>query len=750
MRSDLLARAICLALAVPALATAQSNATPQTTAAVGASGAVAHELDTITVTATRTEQAIGDVPASVDVIDREQMDRQLARDLKDLFRYTPGVSVTSQFGRFGIGDIRIRGLGGNRVRIETDGIPVSDAFAIGSYSNANRNFVDMDTLKRVEVVRGPASALYGSDALGGVVSFVTKDPADYLAPGKNAYFGFKLGYQSDWQGLFGGATAAFGGERWSGMAVVSHRQGQESENQGDDRSRGAARTAANPQSRDGRSLLSKLVFAADAQQQLTLTVEGNEDRSQTDVLHMLGFQPFTGATTSLLTGDDLQTRTRVSVQHELFDLDSVIADSLTWRAYRQDSETTQDTVEERVTAGSAPQRREREFNFDQRVYGLEAEAHKSFVIGSTEHLLTWGVEASRAELAQKRDGRVIDLSNGQTSNVMMPDVYPVRDFPRSRVNNAALFVQDEISLADGKWTLLPGLRVDYYALRPQLDPIFAEDNPGLVPADITETNVSPKLGVVWKFARDWSGYASYARGFRSPPYNDVNVGFTNLQFGYAAIPNPDLRPETSDGVELGLRYAGDASWFGVAGFYNRYDDFIESFVLVSMPPQTPLMLFQSQNIAEAEIYGLELKAGVELGEWSSALQGWSLRGAASWQYGQDLTAERPLHSVDPARASIGLVFDGEDWGMSLHGRFAAGKRRMAEPDTFASPGYGVLDLLAHWDFAPGATINAGVFNLTDRKYWDWADVPGVPASSAVLDRYTRPGRNFGVSVAVSW
>src|SRR5690606_23340937 len=100
---------------------------------------VSNRLDAITVTATRTEHAVEDVPGSVSVIEREQMDRELARDLKDLFRYEPGVSVTTSYGRFGIGDIRIRGLSGNRVRMETDGIAIADAFAIGSFSNANRS-----------------------------------------------------------------------------------------------------------------------------------------------------------------------------------------------------------------------------------------------------------------------------------------------------------------------------------------------------------------------------------------------------------------------------------------------------------------------------------------------------------------------------------------------------------------------------------------------------------------------------------
>src|SRR5690606_18816911 len=148
--------------------------------------------------------------------------------------------------------------------ILTDGVPVPDAFEIGSFSNANRNFVDLGTLKRVEVVRGPSSSLYGSDALGGVVSFVTRDPSDYLQPGGDAYLGFKLGAESGWNGLFAGATAAFGGERWSGLVAVGHRQGRETDSMGENDVAGAARTTPNPQDRDGRSVLAKLVFEPDA------------------------------------------------------------------------------------------------------------------------------------------------------------------------------------------------------------------------------------------------------------------------------------------------------------------------------------------------------------------------------------------------------------------------------------------------------------------------------------------------------
>ncbi|NZA28147.1 TonB-dependent hemoglobin/transferrin/lactoferrin family receptor [Luteimonas sp. SJ-92] len=707
------------------------------------------EFDRVVVTATRTERAIADVPNTVDVIERERMDELLVRDLKDLFRYEPGITVTQSFGRFGIGDIRIRGLGGNRVRILVDGIPVSDAFEIGSFSNANRNFVDLDTLKRVEVVRGPGSALYGSDALGGVVSFVSKDPSDYLEAGRDAHFGFKLGAESDWDGLFGGATAAFGGDRWSGLVAVGHRQGRELENQGEDDSAGAARTRPNPQDRNGRSLLSKLVFAPSTDQRFRLTVEGNEDRADTDVLTQRGFQALTGATNTLVLADDRQTRARVAFAHEIDALGSAFADALDWQVYRQDSETTQDTLEERVTAAGVPERRERSFNFDQRAYGAQANFVKGFVTGAVQHDLAWGLDVSRTETRQKRDGRVTDLVTGASTNMMLPDVFPVRDFPVSRTTTAALYLQDEIAFADGTFRLVPALRVDRYELDPEIDGIFAEDNPGVEVVGLSETEVLPKLGAVWKFFGDWSLFGGYARGFRAPPYNDVNIGFTNLMFGYTAIANPGLKPETSDGLEAGLRFAGQAVHAGLTGYHNRYDDFIESFRFVGFNDQG-LMVFQSQNVADARIYGAELKAGVDLGALSQAWAGWSVRGSAAWSRGEDRTADAPLDSVDPLTAALGVGYAADAWGVELAGRFAGKKRRVSDPDLYRTAGYGVLDLYAHWAFAPGARVNLGLFNLADRKYWAAGDLPLVAATSGTLDRYTAPGRNFAVSLAVEF
>lgn len=756
MRPTLLTTALWLACA--SLAQAE---TP-----VPAEATPVREFERLQVTATRSEREIGDVPNTVSVVTREELDDHLVRDIKELVRYEPGVSVTSSFGRFGLGGFRIRGLDSNRVRIQTDGIPVSDAFSIGSFSNANRNFVDLDTLKQVEIVRGPSSSLYGSDALGGVVSFITKDPSDYLGEGKDAYFGLKLGYDGSWNGLFGGATAAFGGERWSGLVAVSHRQGQETENQGEVGGVGSARTQANPQDRDGRSLLTKVVFSPGADQRFTLTVEGNEDDTDTDLLTSQGRQALTGAVNDAVIARDHQSRARVSFAHAWDNIGAGFVDSLDWQIYRQDSETTQYTREERSGLPPPTLRdlREREFDFDQRTYGVQANFRKSVEAGSARHDFAYGLDLSRTETHQKREGLRTFVLTGVSTPSMPPDNFPVRDFPISKTTSAALYLQDEISFADGRFRLVPGVRVDHYKLKPEVDNIFAEDNPGVVVSDISETSVSPKLGMVWHFSDDWSLFGGYSHGFRSPPYNDVNIGFTNVQFGYTAIANPDLKPETSDGLELGLRFSGAAAYASLSGYYNQYDDFIESMRNIGENADG-LAVYQSQNIAEARIYGVELKAGVDFGALSARWDGWSLRGAAAWSRGkgrgpeaveiapgvfQDQVVTRNLDSVDPLTATLGLAYDQSTWGAELAGRFVDRKDRVSDPAYYQPPGYAVLDLYAHWNFAPGAKFNVGVLNLGDRKYYDAGDVPVVGGASTTLDRYTSPGRTVAASMAVSW
>lgn len=722
------------------------------------------ELERIVVTATLNARALKDVASEVSVIDADEIDRRQVQDVADLVRYEPGVMATGSAigaGRFGSSGISIRGVGGNRVRIELDGIAIPDAFEIGSFSSAGRDLVDVDALKRVEIIRGAASSLYGSDALGGVVSYVTKDPTDYVGTDGGQFGSLKLLYDSANRGSAETGTWAAANPHHGLVLVATHRDASALGNRGEVGSSDPTRTRPNPQDLSSNALLAKYVHAADSGRVDRVTFDGERGTVDTDVLSGRGYSSMTRALTTALYGEDSRQRLRLAFDQSL-PSSSALADTLDWKAYAQLSEIGQDTFEDRATLTDVgainPKQRFRRFTFDQRVIGAEAVARKGFTTGAIEHAITYGMDLSRTRTEEKRDGWQRDVTTGAISNVVSPDTFPVRDFPNSDTTAAALFAQDELRLAGGRLSLIPALRVDWYKLEPELDAIFAAGNPGVSPVGLDRISWSPKLGGIWRFDDTFSAFAQYAHGFRAPPYNDVNIGFTNLAFGYTSLPNPDLKPESSDGLEIGLRASGRIGWFSVSAYENRYRDFIESQAFVGEDPDSGLMLFQSINLSRVKIRGAEARYGLNFGAFAPALDGWSLKGSLASARGDDTTAHQPLVSIDPARAVLGIGWDRENWGAELIGTAVARKGRLpvetdpsASPQAplFNAPGYATLDLYAHWKPTPRIEVFGAVTNLGNRRYWNWGNVAGF-GESPTIDRYSAAGRALRVGVRANF
>jgi hemoglobin/transferrin/lactoferrin receptor protein len=742
-----LSLAIALAIAAPlACAEPAAVAAPETY----------DQLERIIVSATLSAQAVKDIAAETTVLLREEMDRRLNQDLRDLVRYEPGISVTGG-GRFGLNGFAIRGLDGNRVRIEVDGVSAPDAFAIGSFSNAGRNFVDLDSLKRVEIVRGAASALYGSDALGGVVSFVTKDPRDYVSDGGDGrYLGLKGLYDSADRQATESVTGALQSGDHGLLAVVTHRDGHELNNRGERDVTGSTRTRPNPQDTDGNALLAKYVYG-DAKNFSRVTLDASRNDSDTRALDQLGLRAVGTAQTlyTRLDAEDRRSRARLSFDQH-YAISAGFADTLEWRLYTQTSETRQDTFEDRASivngATINPISRYRRFDYEQRELGVDALAHKRLGSGAVSHDLAYGLEYVSGRVREQRDGFQRNLTTGAVSNVVSPDVFPVRDFPLTDTARTAVFLQDDMSLFDGRLHLVPAIRYDRFEIDPRRDAVFEEDNPGVQPVQLDSDRVSPKFAAIYRFADLWRVYAQYTTGFRAPPYSDVNVGFTNLQFGYTALPNPDLKPETSRGGEVGLRVDGDAGYASVAVYRNRYRDFIESLINIGTDPQTGLMLFQSRNIGRVDIRGAEASAGLRLGHFNPSLEGWEIRAAAASARGDDRVNDEPLTSIEPAKAVLGLAYDGERWGAELIGTFVRAKTRLAPAASgtaFAAPGYGTVDAYLHWNPLDSLTVYAGLTNLGDRRYWEWNSVRGM-STGAAIDRYSAPGRAASAGFKLSF
>lgn len=732
-------------------------------------------LQPMTVTATRREQSVNDVPVSVSVLSREQLDQQNVNNIKDLVRNEPGVSVGGAGQRAGITGYNIRGIDADRVLTQIDGVEVPASFFNGPYAQTHRNYVDPEIVKRVEILRGPASALYGSSAIGGAVSYFTLDADDIIKDGKDVGARLKTGYSSADDSWLKSATVAGRHEQFDALLHLSQRDGHETESYGSTGGTGLNRTEANPEDVRTTNLLAKLGWNYNDSDRLQLTYEKYKDDRDTSQLSAVG-GPFNAGSGfnyyESREGNDTITRERFGLEHSLA-LDSLLADKLKWSLNYQVAKTDQRTAEHYVPknfftgAATRDVMRYRDTTYKDRQWVFDVQLDKAFSLGQTDHLLTYGTTLKREEVTGLRTGYGICLqalsssctSVGATSAT--DSLTPQSDFPDPTIKTYSLFAQDEIRW--NQWTFLPGLRYDYTRMRPELTDEFLAT---VTSSGVTEYNdedktwhrVSPKLGVTYAFDEHYTWFGQYAEGFRTPTAKALYGRFENVAGGYTVEPNPDLDPETSRGVETGLRGQFDGGSFDMTLFYNRHHDFIDENAITA---NSDALAFQSQNISHASIRGAEVKGRLNLDSFG-ALPGLYTQGSIAYARGRNDDTGEALNSVNPLTGLFGLGYEQERFGGLLNWTLVKRKTRIDDsnfnsPDgsssQFVSPGFGILDLTGYYKVSDDLTVNAGLYNLTDKKYWLWDDVRGYDAvgeagvtSPANLDRLTQPGRNFSINL----
>jgi hemoglobin/transferrin/lactoferrin receptor protein len=704
----------------------------------------APELETVTVVG-KLPQPLADAAAAVSVITAADIEADIAFDLGDALAREPGVSIGHDPQRFGAGGVTVRGLGGNRVLVETDGVPAARSFAIGSFSNTGRSFADLEVIGRIELLRGPASALYGSDAIAGVLAVTTLDPADVIGDGATAALRTRAGHASDDGSTFAGLTGALRAGSVEALLAYARREGGELDHAG-------GPPPPNPRDDSSDSLLARAVLPADGRP-LRLSLMWNRDHTLTDVdaLELSGGR---FANTIRLQGDDRAASLGVVVDQQLGSFAAV--DDARWRLYWNETAIRQYTHEERRAAppASPPLAIEREFHYRERAVGAELTLARELGAASGPHRLLGGLEFTDTRVVERRDGLQTDLLTGAATSVILGEALPVRDFPVSRIREAGLYLQDEWRPGDGRWSLIPALRADWYRLSPAVDAMYAADNPSEPPVSVEETSISPKLAVGLRLREGLSLYLQYAHGFRSPPFDDVNIGLDLPQFNTRAIPNPDLEAERSDSLELGLRFSG-GSLSGTASVYaSRYRDFIESRVNIGVEPGTGTTLFQSRNLARAGIQGAEAALTADLGAWRPSLAGFGARASAGITNGRDTVRDRPINGIDPPRGTVGLLYDAPSgaFGAALDLTLVGAKHDVDESagPLYRPGGCTRLDLRLRLRLSERVVANLGLFNLADERCHEWATVRGRAPGDPLLPLYREPGRNFAVTVGATF
>ncbi|MDD3518849.1 MAG: TonB-dependent hemoglobin/transferrin/lactoferrin family receptor [Chromatiales bacterium] len=725
-------------------------------------------LEQVLVTATRSSQAVDVIPGTVTVVTRDDIERRQANDVADLFADEPDIAVPRDMRRFGGGNINIRGIEDNRILLLVDGVRATDYRSPGTtnYDAAARDLPDVDFLKQVEVVRGPGSSLYGSDAIGGVVGFITLGPDDFLTDGKTFASGVKLAHFTEDRADKATAWLASSRGNVDGLLMVSHTRSHELSNQGDVGGAGFLRTRPNPQDIDATGMLAKLGWQAAPEHHLLFTLEAKRKDSETDVQRISNLS---GTSLSRVTenlGDDHLERNRLSLDYVFTPNDPRWFDRLSAKVYHQGQDTLDKNFQLRSdasismaggqangcsasSAGDNTCEVYQRFDYEQSHRGLSMVMEKETTRFAPQYL-TWGVDWIGTHTQEVKDTWWVNVGTGEVSNYMLGETYPKSEYPKGDMTQFGLFVQDEIQWLDGRLRVTPGLRYDSFRIDPDDDPMYHPvESASAVSKD--GDRVSPKLAIAFEARPGWHVYGQYVEGYRAPDYEQVNRYFLNNQSFYGIVGNPDLKPETSRGLEAGLKFESATMGAQLAVFRNRYDDFIDYVRLTegdsASLPAPYRITFQYRNLSDVEIDGFELR-----GHWQvrPTLRLTAAYAHAKGEYRIEDGEALPLNSVEPDRLSVSALWTpAETWGGEARLRYAWAKdEEEIDDELFATDAYAVADVGAWWQFHRNARLNVTVNNLFDETYWLWSDVrrASLPATDPAPEFYTQPGRTLSVSL----
>ncbi len=739
------------ALAVPQAA-AQSSDPPPPDEAAAILGTVF--LDAVNVVGTRKLKTLKDTPASVVVISREDKETYLFNDIEELIRYTPGVTVTRGFGADPFNQIdafKIRGVGGNRVLTLVDGNRVAERIGDGT-----RNYVDLAFLRSVEIIAGPASILWGSDAMGGVVSYETIDPSDILAPGET--FGGETAVR--WGSLdnsfnetvlVAGRVEEFellaGYSRWDGQEVALTK-GRNAGGIWGDCPRDPAATPCDrldPQDYGSDNLIGKLVWQGEAN---SLTLTGEFYRQTTSVDQESVTNSLTG--TSIIRDYDHQqelTRWRISLEHD-WQADSLLFDSLAWQVTYQPHEVKRTAVRLIELSSGEFEERTTLRDYSEDFIDFEAQFDKAFALtDAISTRLTYGIDGSYTMGSYDSVDVTRNLNGGSTTTNDVPG------FAAADTLRLDGFALAEFGFFDDRLVFAPGLRYTHTGISPQPDASY-QSAPGLEPSDTTYNDLLLAASLLFKVTDQVSVYAAYSEGFKTPTAQQLYT--SSLGTFFSLVPNPDLKPESVRSFEIGSRAVFSDMAFSLTGFYSKYDDFIAAFQEIEGPDPNILYL-TNKNISQVEIWGVEGSAEVRLFDNVYA------RTTLSYQHGDQVPSEGakeiPYNGAEPFSSVTGLRYDDGVWGLELIHTYEAGLTRVSDDSDLTSDSYHVFDLVGYWTPEPWIVMRLGLFNLFDQRYLPANAVstygtPEIPSAAVAagnpIEARIAPGFNATLSLTLKF
>lgn len=687
-----------------------------------------------------------EVVASTDTaatISKKQIQRQQPKDLKDLLSNQLDVQVNDlQRTRSGNEGINIRGLQGNRVASSIDGIPLPETQENKLLTSLGLDFGGANSVEPTSLRSATVQYNGSYQSLSGSVDFATLEPTDVIQSGNVGGF-VATGYNSVDKSFYGSIAGAAKNDRYEGLVLTTARFGHETKNQGTVGGEGTTRTEADPADYKNSYVLVKNAYQINDEHKVKLTVEHQQKTKNTELLSGNGvsIDRATGTQTTGFTEDE-NRRTRVSLGHE-YQNDQGWLHSANTQLYFQHAQS--ENYRQRLSSLS---NRTESGEVKQKTYGMSTNL-TSLIETAVPQALRYGFAHHQAEFSS-------DLYCNTCSTGLTFDAAAT-----TKQSKTHLYLEDEIAL--GNVFITPHLGLLHYRSNPSKAGYNQAAEQYAAVESQKETIFLPKFSLNWKIAPIFEPYFQYSKGVKTPSAQQLTSSFGNtVAVGgriirqYAVVGNPNLKAETADNFSLGFKGANDKVQYDIAGYYNRYKNFID---WVSRATATHNPLIQYQNLDKAKIYGITANA-----RWNF-VDNFYLLGGVAYSKGKSEHdgVEAPINTIQPLKFKAGFGYEGERFGGNIQLTHVKAKADKDINGTIYNPTgtVNLVDLGVYWKPIKNLTLTANVNNLFDKKYWNWADISyfavqsssaatGGPSSSSLsaanADTYTAPGRNFNLGL----
>jgi outer membrane receptor protein involved in Fe transport len=549
--------------------------------------------DPILVTTTRGPRARSNSPAPVSVMQRRDFIEQVPNTVSDLFRTLPGLDVTG----VGVNQVRpqIRGQGGQRILLLSDGIRMNNTRRQKDFGELPA-LVDLGAIDQVEVVRGPASVLYGSDAIAGVVNIITEGSVEEGSRGWATYAYGSASDQHRGSARFearGGAFSFEGGGTWRHAGTYDAPAGSFGDITLDEE------VDVNHSGVDDRSFDTRVGW--DFDESLGVFAKVEQYTAENTGFGFVRPDAYNPGDAEIEITYPSQRFIKLSGGLRARGLDSPVAEDVSLTVYGQDNERElffDAFIPFFPGAGLTLDNR----NFtDIRTYGLRAEARKLLAGDVT---LTYGVDGFEDHSEGRDNNRetIVGFGPPMVSTSNAPSI------PHARFRSLGAFVQGEVEVAE-RVTLVAGGRYQDVSAETRVT-----DNLGNTPTSASHSSVVGAVNAMVEVAPGLHLIGSAGRGFRSPNLVELFFDGAVPEANAYQRSSEELEAEKSFNYDLGARYQNDLVY--VEGFYfrNEITDGIRSEPVVDQNGDTiqtqGFDTYENVNLDEIRIEGYELNADV--------------------------------------------------------------------------------------------------------------------------------------------